>query len=106
MKIVTRHVTTCVSPHDGHMTSIGRRLVVRSIGFPHRRQLTDIGVAAGACVRPSGGGGGVPRWRNREPPPARRPGPTTPPSTRRKRSPRAIAQTRAPPTAVDQNPTP
>src|SRR3989454_7077234 len=105
MKVATGHVTTCVSPHEGHMTSIGRRLVVRSIGFPHRRQLTDIGVAVGACVAPSGGGGGVPRWRNRKPPPVRRQSPTTPTSTSRKRSPRAIAENGGPPTAGDPQPT-
>src|SRR5256886_7206328 len=104
MKVATGHVTTCVSPHEGHMTSIGRRLVVRSIGFPHRRQLTDIGVAAGACVAPSGGGGGGPRWGDRKPPPGRRQSPTTPTSTRRERGPRTIAEAGAPPTAVDQNP--
>src|SRR2546422_5671639 len=54
------HVTTWVSPHEGHMTSIGRRLVDRSIGLPQRRQVIDMGDVGGVWTRPSGGGGGAP----------------------------------------------
>src|SRR5207249_9603191 len=40
--------TTSVFPHLGHMTSIGRLLVVISIGEPQLRQVTVIGDVAGA----------------------------------------------------------
>src|SRR2546427_8162763 len=53
------HVTTWVSPHEGHMTSIGRRLVDRSIGLPQRRQVIDIGEVGAERTGPSGGGGGA-----------------------------------------------
>ncbi len=37
------------------MTSIGRRLLVSSIGFPQCRHITDIGEEGGARTRPSRG---------------------------------------------------
>src|SRR3989442_4776242 len=52
------HVTTWVSPHEGHMTSIGRRLVDRSIGLPQRRQVIDIAEVGADWTGPSSGGGG------------------------------------------------
>src|SRR2546427_12286424 len=84
------YVTTWVSPHEGHMTSIGRRLVDRSIGLPQRRQVIDMGDAGGGWTGPSGGGGGTPLAPPRAgPPPARPPSPTTPVTSRRDRAPRA-----------------
>src|SRR2546428_13089235 len=69
------YVTTWVSQHEGHMTSIGRRLVDRSIGLPQRRQVIDMGDVGGVLTGPSGGGGGRPF-----PPPRGRPPPTPPPT--------------------------
>src|SRR2546427_12160728 len=66
------HVTTWVSPHEGHMTSIGRRLVDRSIGLPHRRQVIDMGDVGGGWTGPSGGGGGAPFRPHRPTPPLTR----------------------------------
>src|SRR2546429_3964983 len=60
-KNIALYVTTCVSPHDGHMTSIGRLLVVISTGFPQRRHAIDIGADAGAWTGPGPGGGRAPR---------------------------------------------
>src|SRR2546425_1198036 len=40
------------------MTSMGRRLVDRSIGLPQRRQAIDIGEVGAERTGPSGGGGG------------------------------------------------
>src|SRR2546426_2292982 len=78
------HVTTWVSPHEGHMTSIGRRLVDRSIGLPHRRQVIDMGDVGGVWTGPSGGGGGAPFPPHgpRAPPPPP-PSPITPHKSRR-----------------------
>src|SRR5206468_7456581 len=42
--------TTSVFPHFGHMTSIGRLLVVISIGEPQLRHVTVIGDVGGACT--------------------------------------------------------
>src|SRR2546426_11760676 len=73
------HVTTWVSPHEGHMTSIGRRLVDRSIGLPHRRQVIDMGDVGGVWTGPSGGGGGAPfAPLGATPPPTRPPSPSPP----------------------------
>src|SRR2546428_14049722 len=69
------HVTTWVSPHEGHMTSIGRRLVDRSIGLPQRRQVIDMGDVGGGWPGPSRGGGGAP-----PPPPGRGAPPVRPPN--------------------------
>ncbi|HYS71508.1 MAG TPA: hypothetical protein VEM95_03705 [Thermoplasmata archaeon] len=43
-------------PHLGHMTSIGRLLVVISIGEPQLRQVTVIGDVAGAWTSSDGDG--------------------------------------------------
>src|SRR5256712_4738384 len=94
------HVTTWVSPHEGHMTSIGRRLVDRSIGLPHRRQVIDMGDVGGVWTGPSRGGGGAP-FRAHRPPPPPPPlhRPTSPATGRRDKTPRAMPQTGTPPTA-------
>src|SRR2546427_4894 len=41
------------------MTSMGRRLVDRSIGLPQRRQVIDIGEGGAERTGPSRGGGGA-----------------------------------------------
>src|SRR5207245_9916174 len=58
-ELCAAQVTTWVSPHEGHMTSMGRRLVDRSIGLPQRRQVIDIGEVGAERTGPSGGGGGT-----------------------------------------------
>src|SRR5438093_11769381 len=74
MNVANVQVTTCVSPHDGHMTSIGRRLVDRSIGFPQRRQVIDMGEVGDVGTGPSaGGGGGTALPANSPNPPPSRP---------------------------------
>src|SRR5207247_9688324 len=85
------YVTTWVSPHDGHMTSIGRLLVVISIGFPQRGHAIDIGADAGACTGPAPGGGRAALGPKRLPPPVRRHSPRTATSSRRNRRPRTTA---------------
>src|SRR2546425_2684270 len=83
------HVTTWVSPHEGHMTSIGRRLVDRSIGLPQRRQVIDMGDVGGGWTGPSGGGGGAPFAPPRaRAPPNPLPSPITPLRSSRDRAPR------------------
>src|SRR3989442_8954487 len=99
------YVTTWVSPHEGHMTSIGRRLVDRSIGLPQRRQVIDMGDVGGVWTGPSGGGGGAPfAPLGARPPPTPLPSPITPIRSSRDRTPRTMPKTRAPPTSVGQNP--
>src|SRR5437879_13784294 len=86
------------------MTSIGRRLVDRSIGLPQRRQVIDIGDAGGVWTGPSGGGGGVPFAPiGARPPPTRLHRAFT--ATRRWRNtpPRPMPNIGTPPTAVDQD---
>src|SRR3972149_3159467 len=51
------YVTSCVSPHDGHMTSMGRLLVVRSIVLAQFLHATDMGEVGGPRSGPAGGGG-------------------------------------------------
>src|SRR2546422_11008300 len=93
------HVTTWVSPHEGHMTSIGRRLVDRSIGLPQRRQVIDMGDVGGVWTGPSGGGGGGPLAPiGPRPPPTPLPSPITAIRSSRDRTPRARPKTRAPAT--------
>src|SRR2546425_9450886 len=85
------YVTTWVSPHEGHMTSIGRRLVDRSIGLPQRRQVIDMGDAGGVWTGPSGGGGGAPLAPLRAgPPPPRPPNPITPVRSSKDTTPRTM----------------
>src|SRR2546425_3617405 len=92
------YVTTWVSPHEGHMTSIGRRLVDRSIGLPQRRQVIDMGDVGGVWTGPSGGGGGTPFPPIRaRPPPPPPPHPITPIRSSKNRAPRAKPKTGAPP---------
>src|SRR5256712_5137022 len=99
------HVTTGVSPHEGHMTSIGRRLVDRSIGLPHRRQVIDMGDVGGVWTGPSGGGGGPPFAPiGATPPPTRLHSPITAIRSSRNRTPRTMPKTRTPPDSVGQNP--
>src|SRR2546426_11216277 len=94
------YVTIWVSPHEGHMTSIGRRLVDRSIGLPQRRQVIDMGDVGGGWTGPSGGGGGTPFAPiGAGPPPARPPSPLPPLRGSRDKSPRAMPETGAPPTS-------
>src|SRR2546426_12093952 len=82
------YVTTWVSPHEGHMTSIGRRLVDRSIGLPQRRQVIDMGDVGGVWTGPSGGGGGTPLSPlGPRPPPTRLPNPIPPTTGTRHRAP-------------------
>src|SRR2546426_9194873 len=101
------YVTTWVSPHEGHMTSIGRRLVDRSIGLPQRRQVIDMGDVGGVWTGPSGGGGGTPfAPLGARPPPTRPHSPITAIRSSRNRTPRTEPQTRAPPTSVGQKPVP
>src|SRR2546427_11515327 len=99
------YVTTWVSPHEGHMTSIGRRLVDRSIGLPQRRQVIDMGDVGGVWTGPSGGGGGTPfaPLGARAPPP-RPPHPITPVRSRRERTARTMTKNRPPPTTADPEP--
>src|SRR5207249_1754668 len=91
----TAHVTTCVSPHDGHMTSIGRRLVDRSIGFPHRRQVIDMGDVGDVGTGPSAGGGGGTALppSSPKPPPRRLQSPITATRRTRNKTLRTIATT-------------
>src|SRR5439155_17281350 len=90
-KNIALYVTTCVSPHDGHITSIGRLLVVISTGFPQRRHAIDIGADAGAWTGPGPGGGRAALGPKRLPPPVRRHSPRTATSSRRNRRPRTTA---------------
>src|SRR2546426_10607357 len=94
------HVTTWVSPHDGHMTSIGRRLVDRSIGLPQRRQVIDIGEVGAERTGPSGGGGGAAALPpiGPKPAPALRQRAMTMRSSRTDNTPRMSANTVMPPT--------
>src|SRR5947209_18599836 len=86
------------------MTSIGRRLVDRSIGLPQRRQVIDMGDAGGVWTGPSGGGGGVPFAPiGARPPPTRLHSPITAIRSRRNRTPRTMPKLGTPPTSVDQN---
>src|SRR5256885_16912894 len=89
------------------MTSIGRRLVDRSIGLPQRRQVIDMGDVGGDWTGPSGGGGGTPFAPiGAGAPPIRRPNPITPVRGRRDRTPRAKPETGTPPTPVGPDPFP
>src|SRR5256712_11041322 len=94
------HVTTWVSPHEGHMTSIGRRLVDRSIGLPQRRQVIDIGEVGAEGTGPSGGGGGAVALPpiGPKPAPTLRPRAMTMSSSRTNNTPRISANTVMPPT--------
>src|SRR5437867_7269298 len=104
INVATAHVTTCVSPHDGHMTSIGRRLVDRSIGLPQRRQVIDIGEVGVDGTGPSGGGGGTALPPiGPKPPPTRLQRPITASRRTRNKTLRTIAKTGKPATSVDQN---
>src|SRR5207249_12108820 len=98
-------VTTWVSPHEGHMTSIGRRLVDRSIGLPQRRQVIDVGEVGAERTGPSGGGGGTAALPpiGPKPPPDRLHIAITAIRSRTNSALRTIAKTGAPPTSVDQN---
>src|SRR3989442_15081222 len=101
------YVTTWVSPHEGHMTSIGRRLVDRSIGLPQRRQVIDMGDVGGVWTGPSGGGGGAPFAPPRAgAPPPPPPHPITPIRRRGDKKPGAMAENGAAPTAGGQKPVP
>src|SRR3989442_7217407 len=87
------------------MTSMGRRLVDRSIGLPERRRAFDMGEGGAERTGLSGGGGGTAAL-----PPI---GPKPPPDclhiaitairSRTNRTLRTIAKTGNPPTSVDQN---
>src|SRR5256885_15218613 len=89
------------------MTSIGRRLVDRSIGLPQRRQVIDMGDVGGVWTGPSGGGGGAPfAPLGARPPPTRPPSPITAVRGSRNRTPGAMPKTGAPPTPAGQNPLP
>src|SRR2546428_10753319 len=87
------------------MTSMGRRLVDRSIGLPQRRQAIDIGEVGAERTGPSRGGGGTAAL----PPIAPKPPPDflhiaiTATRSRTDRSLRTIAKTRNAPTSVDHN---
>src|SRR2546428_14045397 len=92
------YVTTWVSPHEGHMTSIGRRLVDRSIGLPQRRQGIDMGEVGGGWTGPSGGGGGGPLGPLRPAaPPTPPPRPLTANPGRGNRTPMGKPEARDPP---------
>src|SRR2546427_1311362 len=107
MRLRRYHVTTWVSPHEGHMTSIGRRLVDRSIGLPQRRQVIDMGDVGGVWTGPSGGGGGTPFAPiGARAPPTRLHSPITAIRSSRDRTPRTVPKTGAPPTSVDPKPVP
>ena len=89
------------------MTSIGRRLVDRSIGLPQRRQVIDMGDVGGVWTGPSGGGGWVPFAPiGARPPPTRLHSPITAIRSRRNRTPRTMPKIGTPPTSVDQNAAP
>src|SRR2546425_13364387 len=89
------------------MTSIGRRLVDRSIGLPQRRQVIDMGDVGGGWTGPSGGGGGTPfAPLGAAAPPPRLPSPITPIRGRRDKTPRTKPQNGAPPTAGGPQPVP
>src|SRR5438445_12078572 len=89
------------------MTSIGRRLVDRSIGLPQRRQVIDMGDVGGVWTGPSGGGGWVPFAPiGARPPPTRLHSPITAIRSRRNRTPRTMPKIGTPPTSVDQNAVP
>src|SRR5437879_11442894 len=89
------------------MTSIGRRLVDRSIGLPQRRQVIDMGDVGGFWTGPSGGGGGTPFAPiGARPPPTHLHSPITAIRSRRNRTPRTMPKIGTPPTSVDQNPFP
>src|SRR2546427_9923163 len=89
------------------MTSIGRRLVDRSIGLPQRRQVIDMGDVGGDWTGPSGGGGGTPFAPiGAGPPPIRRPSPLTAIRGRRDRAPGAMPQTGTPPAPGGPSPVP
>src|SRR5438552_17154715 len=105
INVATAHVTTCVSPHDGHMTSLRRRLVDRSIGFPHRRQGIDMGEVADVGTGPSAGGGGGTALppSSPKPPPRRRQSPITATRRTRNKTLRTIEKRGKPATSVDQN---
>src|SRR3989442_14161638 len=87
------------------MTSMGRRLVDRSIVLPQGRQVIDIGGVGAGRTGPSGGGGGTAAL----PPIAPKPPPDclhiaiTAIRSRTNRTLRMIAKTGNPPTSVDQN---
>src|SRR2546427_8104222 len=87
------------------MTSMGRRLVDRSIGLPQRRQVIDIGEVGAERTGPSGGGGGTAAL----PPIAPKPPPDclhiaiTAIRSRTNRTLRTIAKAGNPPTSADQN---
>src|SRR3989442_4623386 len=101
------YVTTWVSPHEGHMTSIGRRLVDRSIGLPQRRQVIDMGDVGGVWTGPSGGGGGAPFSPiGARPPPIPPPNPITAIRSSRSRNPRTMPKTGDTPKSVGQKPLP
>src|SRR3989449_1236204 len=87
------------------MTSMGRRLVDRSIGLPQRRQAIDIGEGGEGGPGPSGGGGGtaaVPTIGPKPPPDCLHIA-ITASRSRTNRTLRTIAKTGNPPTSVDQN---
>src|SRR5437867_6161703 len=87
------------------MTSMGRRLVDRSIGLPQRRQVIDIGEVGADWTGPSGGGGGTAALPpiGPKPPPDRLHIAMTAIRSRRNSTLRTIAKTGTPPTSVDQN---
>src|SRR2546426_10525740 len=89
------------------MTSIGRRLVDRSIGLPQRRQVIDMGDVGGVWTGPSGGGGGTPFAPiGARPPPIRLPSPITAVRGSRNRTPGTKPKTGAPPTSAGHKPFP
>src|SRR2546427_11187464 len=97
------YVTTWVSPHEGHMTSIGRRLVDRSIGLPQRRQVIDMGDVGGVWTGPSRGGGGDPfPPLGARPPPTPLHNPIPPIRGSTNRTPRTMPKTGTPPTSGGQ----
>src|SRR2546426_12296003 len=87
------------------MTSMGRRLVDRSIGLPQRRQVIDIGEVGAERTGPSGGGGGTAALPPipPQPPPPRLQTAITAIRSRTNRTLRTIAKTAAPPTGADHN---
>src|SRR2546422_10992169 len=87
------------------MTSIGRRLVDRSIGLPQRRQVIDIAEVGADWTGPSSGGGGAAALPpvGPKPPPLRPHLAITAVRSRRNRTLRASAKTGAPPTSADHN---
>src|SRR5712691_3282349 len=87
------------------MTSMGRRLVDRSIGLPQRRQVIDIGEVGAERTGPSGGGGGTAALPpiGPKPPPPRLQTAITAIRSRRNRTLRTIPKTGKPPTSLDQN---